>query len=53
MSIYQVQNKWGSFPSKQCGIFFLGSRNNQELMDININSTDGNKTLTENKTYNL
>ncbi|WP_435261164.1 lectin OAA family protein [Tenacibaculum sp. nBUS_03] len=51
MSIYQVQNKWGDSPLQQGGIFVLGSRSNQELVDININSTDGGKTLTGTITY--
>ncbi|WP_440881373.1 hypothetical protein [Tenacibaculum sp. C7A-26P2] len=43
----------GKLSIKTMWNLFLGSRNNQELMDININSTDGSKTLTENKTNNL
>ena len=51
MSIYQVQKKWGDSPLQQGGVFVLGSRSNQDLVDININSTDGGKTLTGTITY--
>ncbi|HAO15637.1 MAG TPA: lectin ESA-2 [Tenacibaculum sp.] len=51
MSIYQVQNKWGDSPFQNGGIYVLGSRSNQLIVDVNIKSEDGGKTLAGTITY--
>nr|C0HL90.1 RecName: Full=Lectin SfL-2 [Solieria filiformis] len=50
---YTVQNQWGgsSAPWNDAGVFVLGGRANQNVMAIDVSSSDGGKTLTGTMTY--
>nr|C0HL89.1 RecName: Full=Lectin SfL-1 [Solieria filiformis] len=50
---YTVQNQWGgsSAPWNDAGLWLLGSRANQNVMDVSVTSSDGGATLTGTMTY--
>lgn len=50
---YTVENQWGgpSAPWQPAGDWILGARTDQNVVAININSTDGGKTFTGDMTY--
>lgn len=53
MAIYQTQNQWGgpSAPWHAGGTWVLGGRDNQKIVEIDISSGDGGKTLIGTITY--
>jgi len=55
MATYNVQNQWGgsSAPWNKGGVFVLGARdsNRQNVVAIDVRSTDGGKTLNGTMTY--
>lgn len=53
MAIYQVQNQWGgnTAPWHPGGAWVLGCRDNQEVVAIQIKSSDKGKTFTGTMTY--
>jgi hypothetical protein len=53
MAIFNVQNQWGGIraPWSTGGVWSLGARHDQNVVDIDINSGDGGKTLTGTITY--
>lgn len=54
MTQFQVENQWGgsSAPWQPGGVWSLGSRFQQNVIAIDVTSTDGGKTLTGTITYN-
>src|ERR1700733_904139 len=52
MTQYQVQNKWGDSSWQPGGTWSLGSRSQQNLVAIDITSSDSGGTLTGTITYN-
>ncbi|WP_062052678.1 hypothetical protein [Aquimarina longa] len=53
MAIFNVQNQWGgnSAPWHAGGTWVLGSRDNQNVVEIDIKSGDGGRTFTGTMTY--
>nr|BAU19431.1 lectin KAA-2 [Kappaphycus alvarezii] len=53
MGRYTVQNQWGgsSAPWNDAGLWILGSRGNQNVMAIDVNSSDGGANLNGTMTY--
>ena len=53
MTLYQVENQWGGSqaPWHEGGNWVLGYRANQNVVEINIKSDDGGKTLNGTMTY--
>lgn len=53
MALYQVENQWGgsSAPWNQGGKWILGARANQNVVAIDIQSTDNGETLNGTMTY--
>lgn len=53
MTTYNVQNQWGGSdaPWNDGGIWVLGARSNQDVVEIEINSDDGGQTLYGTMTY--
>ena len=53
MAAYQVENQWGgsSAPWHFGGIWILGARSNQNVVAIDISSSDGGNTLNGTMTY--
>ncbi len=50
---YVVQNQWGgsSAPWHMGGVWTIGARGNQNVVALNVTSTDGGKNLTGTNTY--
>nr|BAX08599.1 lectin ASL-2 [Agardhiella subulata] len=53
MARYTVQNQWGgsSAPWNDAGLYILGNRANQNVMAIDVTSSDGGAVLTGTMTY--
>ena len=53
MAIFQVQNQWGgnTAPWHPGGTFVLGCRDNQNVVAIDIKSSDDGKSFTGTMTY--
>ncbi|AGC48947.1 myxo hemagglutinin [Myxococcus stipitatus DSM 14675] len=53
MSRYSVQNQWGGSSAQwnPGGAWVIGSRPNQNVIALNVTSSDGGKTLTGTMTY--
>ncbi|MBJ6761838.1 lectin ESA-2 [Myxococcaceae bacterium JPH2] len=51
---YTVENQWGgsSAPWNPGGLWVLGARKNQNVVAVEVSSTDGGKTLAGTMTYN-
>ncbi|AKF86002.1 hypothetical protein MFUL124B02_19850 [Myxococcus fulvus 124B02] len=54
MSSYKVQNQWGgsSAPWNPGGTFVLGSRQGQNVINLDLTSPNGGQSLTGTMTYN-
>lgn len=52
-NVYQVQNQWGgpNAPWHPGGNFTLGARSHQHVVRLDINSSNGGRTLTGTMTY--
>jgi hypothetical protein len=48
---YIVQNQWGDSPWSPGGNWIIGGRNGQNVVALNVSSSDGGKTLTGTMTY--
>jgi hypothetical protein len=51
MSVYSVTNSWGSSSGNPGGTYVLGARSGQNVVAIDITSSDGGQTLTGTMTY--
>lgn len=53
ISAYSVQNQWGgsSAPWHQAGVWVIGGRSNQNVVSIDVTSSDNGQTLSGQMTY--
>ncbi len=50
-NLYNVKNSWGTSTGNQGGKWVIGGRPGQRVVDLDVKSSDGGKTLSGHMTY--